>query len=58
MIVKILSASKSFSDVEYNDKKVEKGKGELMAMKNYPSFINEESSPTDSERLFKIYLQK
>ena len=36
MIVKILSASKSFSGVEYNDKKVESGKGELMAMKNCP----------------------
>lgn len=53
MIVKILSASKSFSGVEYNDKKIEKGKGELMAMKNFPSFINEESSP----RTVKDYLK-
>lgn len=53
MIVKILSASKSFSGVEYNDKKIEKGKGELMAMRNFPSFINEESSP----RTVKDYLK-
>lgn len=53
MIVKILSASKSFSGVEYNDKKIEKGKGELMAMKNFPSFINKESDP----RTVKDYLK-
>lgn len=53
MIVKILSASKSFSGIEYNDKKVEKGKGELMTMKNFPSFINEESSSQE----VKDYLQ-
>lgn len=48
MIVKILgSASSSFHGVRYNDKKVEKGTGELMLMKNFPSFINEGSSPQD-----------
>lgn len=53
MIVKILSASKSFSGVEYNDKKVESGKGELMAMKNFPSFVNEESSPKEVKNYLK-----
>lgn len=37
-------ASSSFSGVNYNDKKVNKGTGELMLMKNFPSFINEASS--------------
>ena len=46
MIVKIITASGSdFHGVQYNDKKVEKGTGELMLMKNFPSFINGESSP-------------
>lgn len=45
MIVKILgSAGSGFRGVQYNDNKVEKGKGELMLMKNFPSFINENSS--------------
>ncbi len=45
MIVKILgSAGSGFHGVQYNDNKVEKGKGELMLMKNFPSFINENSS--------------
>jgi hypothetical protein len=45
MIVKIMEpAGSSFPGVQYNDKKVEKGGGELMLMKNFPSFINENSS--------------
>ena len=44
MIIKILGSSGSdFHGVKYNDEKVEKGKGELMLMKNFPSFINESS---------------
>ena len=54
MIVKILgSASSSFHGVQYNDKKVEKGKGELMQMKNFPSFINESSSKEEVRNYLK-----
>lgn len=38
------AAGSSFPGVNYNDKKIDKGKGELMLMKNFPSFINESSS--------------
>lgn len=45
MIVKILNGSgRDFHGVKYNEKKIDKGKGELMLMKNFPSFINEKSS--------------
>ena len=54
MIVKILKASGSdFHGVHYNDKKVEKGSGELMLMKNFPSFINEDSGPDEVRNYFK-----
>ena len=45
MIVKMLPASGAgFSGVNYNDKKVKSGKGELMLMKNFPSFIDKNST--------------
>ena len=37
-------AGSNFPGVQYNDKKVEKGSGELMLMKNFPSIVNENSS--------------
>lgn len=37
------AAGSSFPGVNYNDKKINSGKGELMMMKNFPSFINESS---------------
>lgn len=37
-------AGLGFPGVNYNDKKIDKGKGELMLMKNFPSFINETSN--------------
>lgn len=44
MIVKLMKpAGPGFPGVDYNDKKVDKGKGELMLMKNFPSFINRNS---------------
>lgn len=54
MIVKILAAGSSdFHGVQYNDKKVEKGTGELMLMKNFPSFINGESSQQEVRNYLK-----
>jgi len=54
MIVKILgSESSNFHGVQYNDKKVEKGTGELMLMKNFPSFINENSSQEEVKNYLK-----
>ncbi|QQM25883.1 relaxase/mobilization nuclease domain-containing protein [Elizabethkingia sp. M8] len=45
MIVKIMKpAGSTFPGVNYNDKKIDKGKGELMLMKNFPSFINGSSN--------------
>ena len=54
MIVKVLgSASSNFLGVQYNDKKVEKGTGELMLMKNFPSFIDENSSQEEVRNYLK-----
>ncbi|QBO59543.1 relaxase/mobilization nuclease domain-containing protein [Chryseobacterium salivictor] len=54
MIIKILGSSGSdFNGVKYNDKKVEKGTGELMLMKNFPSFINENSNQQEVRDYFK-----
>ena len=54
MIVKILgSGSSNFHGVQYNDKKVEKGTGELMLMKNFPSFIDENSSQEEVRNYLK-----
>lgn len=45
MIIKIMApAGSSFPGVNYNDKKINEGKGELMKMKNFPSFINKDSN--------------
>ncbi|KUJ50056.1 relaxase/mobilization nuclease domain-containing protein [Chryseobacterium sp. JAH] len=44
MIIKIMApAGSNFPGVNYNDKKINEGKGELMKMKNFPSFINGDS---------------
>lgn len=54
MIVKILpSAGNNFHGVQYNDKKISSGKGQLMLMKNFPSFINENSRPQEVRDYFK-----
>ncbi len=48
MIIKIMaSADASFPGVKYNDKKIEGGKGELMLIKNFPSYMSEKSSTED-----------
>ena len=50
MIVKLMKpASSNFPGIQYNDKKIDKGKGELMLMKNFPSFINESSSKEEAK---------
>lgn len=46
-------AGSNFPGVQYNDKKVEKGSGELMLMKNFPSFINEDSSQQEVRECLK-----
>jgi len=44
MIVKVMKpAGSGFPGVDYNDRKIDKGKGELMLMKNFPSFIDQDS---------------
>nr|WP_315126675.1 relaxase/mobilization nuclease domain-containing protein [uncultured Capnocytophaga sp.] len=58
MIVKILnSASKDFHGVKYNDKKINSEKGELMLMKNFPSFINAQSSQDEVRNYLKSVSQ-
>ena len=47
------AAGSSFPGVQYNDKKIEKGKGKLMLMKNFPSFINEGSSQEEVKNYLK-----
>lgn len=42
MIVKILpAAGDDFHGVDYNDKKVDNGKGELMSLNNFPEFVHD-----------------
>ncbi len=54
MIIKILSSSsREFHGVKYNDKKVNNGIGELTEMKNFPSFINQDSKLEVVRNYFK-----
>ncbi|WP_317129514.1 relaxase/mobilization nuclease domain-containing protein [Chryseobacterium candidae] len=46
-------AGSNFPGVQYNDKKIEKGSGELMLMKNFPSFINEDSNQQEVREYLK-----
>lgn len=58
MIIKILgAASRDFHGVNYNERKIETGKGELMVMKNFPTFINSESSPAEVRDYLKSISQ-
>lgn len=57
MIVKILSsASRNFNGVNYNEKKIEKGNGELLSMRNFPSHINPDSTPEEVRNYLKSTL--
>lgn len=54
MIIKILNkSSKDFNGVAYNDKKIDKGKGELLLMKNFPAYLNSASSRQEVKNYFK-----
>lgn len=54
MIVKILSsASSDFHGVKYNDKKMEKGAGELMTMENFPEGFDENPKQEAVRNYFK-----
>lgn len=54
MIVKILNkTSSTFSAVNYNDNKVEKGTGELMLMNNFPAHL----TPASSQSEVRAYLK-
>lgn len=54
MIVKILnSAGNDFSAIQYNDKKISSEKGDLMSIKNFPSWLSLDSSKEE----FKNYFQ-
>ena len=56
MIIKIMApGSSNFPGVNYNDKKVSEGKGELMTMKNFPSFINEKSNKQQVRDYLKLF---
>lgn len=54
MIVKKLNSSSSFNGVRYNDKKVGDGRGELMKMQNFPSFIGPDSKVNEVRNYFKF----
>ncbi|SIT96862.1 Relaxase/Mobilisation nuclease domain-containing protein [Epilithonimonas bovis DSM 19482] len=43
-------AGSNFPGVKYNEKKIENGKGELMLMKNFPSYINSLSSQDEVKK--------
>lgn len=47
------AAGSSFPGVNYNDKKIKSEKGELMTMKNFPSFINKSSG----KQQVRVYLR-
>lgn len=46
-------AGSGFPGIQYNDKKVEKGSGELMLMKNFPSIVNENSSQQEVRKYLR-----
>lgn len=58
MIIKIIppkkgETSKNFGAVRYNDDKIEKGAGELMKMKNFPLYIDKNSTQDIVANYFK-----
>lgn len=58
MIVKVMKpAGSGFPGVDYNDKKIDKGKGELTLMNNFPSFINQDSDKQQVRNYLKAISQ-
>lgn len=55
MTIKILkSSSINFEGVNYNDRKINKGSGELLTMKNFPSHINQYSNQQEVRNYLKL----
>ncbi len=54
MIAKILDSSASFHAVDYNHKKTSNGRGELMAVRNFPDYIGKNPSPKEVKKYLKF----
>uniref|UniRef100_UPI0035698974 relaxase/mobilization nuclease domain-containing protein n=1 Tax=Bacteroides fragilis TaxID=817 RepID=UPI0035698974 len=58
MVVKILKNAKSFSAVDYNETRVEKGEAMLVATNNFGAMASLFSSSPDYEKYFRMWSQR